>query len=83
MPRYLFSLTEQPPPDEFAIDLPDDGAAIREAGFAQQELARNDLNMLICITIWDEKGRRVARIATAADKTLTMDSRRSGDRRTE
>jgi hypothetical protein len=60
MPRYRFSLSDEPPPsDEFAIDLPDDPAAIREAGLIQEDFTRTGPTRAVSVNTWDECGRRV------------------------
>jgi hypothetical protein len=41
MPLYLFSMNKtQPPSQDFAVELPDDQAALREAELARVELGR-------------------------------------------
>ena len=66
MPWYRFSLNDDPSPsDEFALDLPDDAAATREAVLAREKFWGSEPNGLVCVNIWDESGRRVAQIATA------------------
>jgi hypothetical protein len=59
MPRYLFSLSDKPPSDEFAIDLPDDLAAIREAGLIQEDFTRTGPTRAVSVNVWDECGRRI------------------------
>jgi hypothetical protein len=60
MPRYLFTINDKPPPsDEFAIDLPDDLAAIREARLIQEDFTRTGPARTVSVNIWDECGRRV------------------------
>jgi hypothetical protein len=68
MPRYLYSFNDDPPPStKFAVDLPDDATAFREAALAQEELCRNEPNRIVSINIWNEHGIRIGRVGSSVN----------------
>jgi hypothetical protein len=60
MMLYLFSLTDTPPTDDFAVECPDDASAIAEAHRAAGEVDRDLSQPAPRVAVWRDDGTRVA-----------------------
>jgi hypothetical protein len=74
MPRYFFSIDDEPAPSsELAIELPNNAAALRRAADVQERIASRDPNKLVSVNIWNENGRRLGTVGADVLEVRTHD----------